>query len=329
MKENKRFTGPPLKLPEPQHKRARRLYGSSRYRRLILLLAAVVGLGISSPLRAQQGLVSDTKAAGLQGVEIRTWTYLSDGLKVKGELYLPPGSERLPLILFNHDGISGISREHRLSSVRLAKEGFIVFSPSYRGEDGSEGLIEIAKGEVNDVLNAVPLLKKHPRVDSSNIALVGASHGALISVLAAARSQEFKAVVAAYGVMDIFEWYAHLKRTKQLGSDPITRRTYGPGPEKRPQSFHIRNAVEVVDKLQAPLLLLQGELDTIVPPEQGKIMEQALKKRNKPVQLELYPNALHGFLIYAPYLKDVSPQERTETEAAWKTMLNFLRQHLN
>lgn len=263
-----------------------------------------------------------------QGVSITKWTYTSGGLLVKGELYLPAGEQKLPLVLFNHDGISGISREHRLSSIRLAKAGFVVFSPSYRGEDGSQGIIEIAKGEVDDVLNATTILRKHPRVQADNVAFAGASHGALVSVLAAARDQEVKAVVAAYGVMDIYKWYAYLKRVGKLGRDEITIRTYGPGPEKRPQSFAIRNAISAVPKLSCPLLILQGSLDDIVPEEQAHIMTRAMKGANKEVEVKIYPDALHGFLVYAPYISDATAAEKKQTESAWRTMIEFLKDKL-
>lgn len=285
---------------------------------LVALLAPL------SPASADPKPLEDRPLSSRQGVAIREWTYLSDGLRVNGELYLPPGKKKLPLVIFNHDGIDGVSKEHRYSSVRLAKAGFVVFSPSYRGEDGSQGVVEIAKGEVNDVLNVVPLLKAHPRVDGERIALAGASHGALISVLAAAKNPEFRAVVSAYGVMDIYRWYAYLKRTGRLGKDPITIRTYGLGPKKRPRSFQIRNALSVVPKLECPVLLLQGSQDKIVPEEQAHFMEEAMKKLNKPVQKKIYPDALHGFLVYAPYLDDASRAEKAQTSSAWKTMIEFL-----
>ena len=275
-----------------------------------------------------QELVRETGKGSEQGVAISKWTYTSDGLLVNGELYLPPGKGKLPLVVFNHDGVSGISKEHRLSSIRLAKAGFVVFSPSYRGEDGSQGVIEIAKGEVNDVLNVLTLLKAHPKVDAKNIALVGASHGALISVLAASRSSDIKAVVTAYGVMDIYKWHAYLKRAGKLGKDQLTQRTYGPGPKERPQSFAIRNALSVVPKINCPILILQGSLDDIVPEEQAHLMEQALKKAGKRVEKQIYPDALHGFLVYAPYLSDVTKAEKEQTESAWKTMIAFLRREL-
>ena len=273
-------------------------------------------------------LIRESDKGTQQGVTIKKWTYTSDGLLVNGELYLPPGRQKMPLILFNHDGISGISKEHRLSSIRMAKAGFVVFSPSYRGEDGSQGMVEIAKGEVNDVLNAMALLKNHERVDAKRIGMVGASHGALISVLAASRSKDVKAVVSAYGVMDIYRWYTYLKSAGKLGKDEVTVRTYGPGPTARPQSFAIRNAVSVVSKLDCPVLLLQGSLDDIVPEDQARLMEKAMKKAGKSVEMRIYPDALHGFLVYAPYLNDVTKEERQQTEEAWQTMLSFLKKEV-
>lgn len=276
-----------------------------------------------------QELINETQAGTREGVSISKWTYTSDKLLVKGELYLPPGKEKLPLVVFNHDGISGISKEHRYSSVRLAQAGFVVFSPSYRGEDGSQGLVEIAKGEVDDALNALPILKKLARVDADKIAFVGASHGALISVLAASRNNEIKAVVAAYGVMDIHRWYAYLKRVGKLGKDEITLRTYGPGPTKRPQSFALRNAIAVASKIECPVLILQGAKDDIVPEEQAHLMEKELKKTNGAVEKRIYPDALHGFLVYAPYIDDASAAEKSQTESAWKSMIHFLKRELN
>lgn len=293
----------------------------------ILELISIILL-LLMPSAAQTRPLSEQDLGLDQGVSIRRWTYLSDGLRVKGELYLPSGGKKLPLVVFNHDGISGISSEHRRSSIRLAKAGYVVFSPSYRGEDGSQGVVEIAKGEVRDVLACLPLLKAHPRVQKDKIALVGASHGALISVLAASRSKDVRAVVSAYGVMDIYRWYAYLKQNGKLGNDAVTLRTYGQGPEKRPESFAVRNAVDVISRLDCPLLLLQGELDDIVPPEQARLMEKAMKAQGKRVQLEVYPDALHGFLVYAPYLDDASANEKRQTEEAWRTMLAFLKKEL-
>lgn len=296
-----------------------------RFILVALLLAAWLlsnPAGGSEPPRPLQ-----ERPLGLQqGIEVREWTYLSDGLKVKGRLYLPQGrKERRPVVIFNHDGISGISREHHLGSLRLARRGYVVFSPSYRGEDGSEGLVEIAKGEVRDVLNVLPLLAGIPEADPERVVLAGASHGALISLLAATREPRIAGVVFAYGVADIHRWWDYLKEKGKLGRDPITRRTYGDGPQARPESFRIRNAVGQLSGLKAPVLILQGQLDDITPPEQARLLQEALDRQGVPNRLRLYPDALHGFLVYAPYLtQDVTPQEKAQAEEAWAEIFRFL-----
>lgn len=290
----------------------------------MIALLIFLGLMMAPGEAAQTTLVRDEVIGHQHGVEIRQWTYMSGNLQVKGQLFLPPSSKPLPAVIFCHDGISGISREHRLSSIRLARAGYVVFSPSYRGEDGSQGVVEVAKGEVQDVLASLPLLAALPEVDGDRIALVGASHGALISALAAARDDRIKAVVMAYGVADIYSWWDHLKATRQLGNDPVTARTYGKGPLHRPHSFAIRNAVSVANAIDCPVLILQGEKDTIVPPDQAVKMKEALDKAGKTSQLELYPDCLHGFLVYAPYIDDADAQEKAQTEQAWATMLDFL-----
>lgn len=264
-----------------------------------------------------------------QSINIQEWTYPSGKLKVKGKLYVAKKSATpKALIIFNHDGISGISKYHELSSLRLASQGFAVFSPSYRGEDGSEGQIEIAKGEVDDVINVLPLLRSVVKTDS--VYLMGASHGALISLLAASRLApgEIKGVIFAYGVADIYSWWDYLKKAGKLGKDPITRRTYGDGPQARPQSFSIRHGLTAAEKLQVPILILQGGQDNITPPQQGRILAQTLKERGASYQYKEYPNCLHGFLVYAPYLKNgVTQAERRETECAWQDIFTFLAEH--
>lgn len=294
----------------------------------MIALLIFLGLMMAPGEAAQTSLVRDDLVGHQQGVEVREWTYMSGKLQVKGLLFLPPSAEPLPAVVFCHDGISGISREHRLSSLRLARAGYVVFSPAYRGEDGSEGVVEVAKGEVQDVLASLPLLAELPQVDGDRIALAGASHGALISALAAARSPRVKAVVMAYGVADIYSWWDYLKATNQLGNDPVTARTYGKGPIHRPHSFAIRNAVSVANSIDCPVLILQGEKDTIVPPDQALKMKAALDKAGKPNEMKLYPDCLHGFLVYAPYLDDADPKEKAQTEEAWATMLAFLERNL-
>jgi dipeptidyl aminopeptidase/acylaminoacyl peptidase len=293
------------------------------------LAAGLLALALSGSAAALPPEVVQTEAGPIDGVPVQTWTYPSDGLKVKGLLFLPRSPEKRPLVLFNHDGVDGISEAHRRACARLARAGYAVFAPAYRGEEGSEGTIEVAAGEVRDVLNVLPFLARVPGIDGRRVAFLGASHGALISVLAAARYPKVKAVVEAYGVMDIRAWWFHLKRTGQLGEDELTRRVYGNGPEDRPPAFASRDALGVVSGLKAPVLILQGGRDELVPPEQALTFKAALDRSGIPATLKLYPHCPHSFLVYGPYRADgVDAVERAETELAWRDLLAFLDKHL-
>jgi dipeptidyl aminopeptidase/acylaminoacyl peptidase len=296
---------------------------------IIALLLFLFPLPLQADSKTDGKIVSWKSLGKKNGINIVKIKYSSDELKVSGLMFLPGTKEKLPCVIFCHDGITGISKQHRLSSIRLAKEGYAVFSPSYRGEDDSEGEIEVAKGEVNDVLHAVAMVKGIKQVDGDRIALVGASHGALISVLAASRCDGIKAVVEVYGVMDIYKWWDYLKKNNLVGRDNITKQTYGDGPDDQPESFVLRNAVTYVKHIKCPVLILQGQKDKVVPPEQAKFLKEALDKNNVPNEMKIYPNCLHGFLVYVPYLKkDVEKEEKEETAEAWNVMLDFLKRNL-
>jgi len=194
------------------------------------------------------------------------------------------------------------------------------------------GVVEVAKGEVDDVLAGLEWLRQQPRVDPSRIAAVGTSHGALVSLLAASRTDGIRALVFAYGIADIYTWYDYLVRTGQLGQDELTLRTYGGGPQDRPQSFRIRHGLGVVEKLPGtmPVLILQGAKDTVVPPDQARALAKALEARGQPYRLLLYPHSAHGFLVSRKTLRKQGEKSAVYLESlqAWAALWEFLRANL-
>lgn len=264
----------------------------------------------------------------VSGLEAQEISYLSDGLRVRGFLFLPPGDGRGPGIVFNHGGVSGVSKDMLRRSADLARAGYVVLTPAYRGEGGSEGRIEVADGEVTDVLTAAQILRGHPRVDPRSIALVGSSHGALISVLGATRDPRFAAVAAACGVMDVHAWYRYLVDNGFDVSDSLSVAVYGRGPEDRPEAFERRSAVRVAGRLDAPLLLQQGLKDRIVPPDQVWRMAAALERTGKTRHRVLtYPRLGHAFWFWND-TRSHSADEIAEADRSWQDLLAFLRHHL-
>ncbi len=290
-----------------------------------LLIAALALVALATPTKAG-AIVKRSSLGSSQGIAVTQLTYASGALLVKARLYVPQkGLRPLPVVIFNHDGNDGISTSHHKCCLRLAAQGYAVVAPSYRGEDGSQGQVEVAKGEVNDVLSTWDWIKASPELDSQRVVLMGASHGALISLLAAGRQPNLRGVIFAYGVADIYKWWNYLKTHNKLGKDKLTRQTYGDGPQARPESFAIRNGLGALPRVKAPVLILQGGLDDITPPEQGRALYSACQRQGIPCEYCEYPNALHGFLVYAPYLThDVTAAEKREAEQAWQKVFRFL-----
>ena len=241
-----------------------------------------------------------------------------------------PGAR--PLILFNHGGVDGVSLNNERRMLELCRLGYAVVASSYRGEDGSDGEIEVALGEVDDVLALLAHLQNRALIDSNRVALIGFSHGALISLQAAkrqvsAKAPAFRALVFAYGVADISAWYRYLQKTKQLGKDALTQRIYGKGPELSPDNFTSRLGILGLEKLPSdlPILIVQGQRDVIVPASQADILYEALKNLDIRVAIHRSKHGQHGYLIRREALVGA---EKLDSERAWQAIYAFLEARL-
>ena len=86
--------------------------------------------------------------------------------------------------------------------------------------------------------------------------------------------------------------------------------------------FYGGQPTEDIDKINAPLLLHFGELDTRVN-EGWPAYEEALKKHGKEYEAYIYPKANHGFH------NDTTPRyDREAAELAWGRTIDFFREKL-
>jgi len=101
----------------------------------------------------------------------------------------PDGNGPFPAVIYNHGGlgttIGGASSE---TCAALAKAGYVGFSPIRRPTKPLSGHLE-------DVMAAVNYLKGRTFVDNSRIGIMRFSRGGMLTYQAAARSNDFKAVV--------------------------------------------------------------------------------------------------------------------------------------
>ena len=68
----------------------------------------------------------------------------------------------------------------------------------------------------------------------------------------------------------------------------------GPYPQRR-DLYLARSPIQHMDNLSRPIIFFQGLDDKIVPPNQARIMADALRSKGLPVALLEYEGEQHGF----------------------------------
>ncbi len=221
-------------------------------------------------------------------------TYWSDGLLITGFLGYPTGDGPFPAVIYNRGGAWNTGRLTGRELVPLVESGYVAIGSQYRGNAGSGGNEQFGWGEVNDVLNLIPLLKGMPNVDANRIGMMGGSRGGMVTYMALKEqtmrgTYDIKAAVTVGGISDLFMWAEE--------RPPIVEDVYlpliGAAPADAYKLYQMRSAVYWPELINTPLLLLHGEADSEVSVKQSQKLYNLLLQAGKPVQLITYPGDDH------------------------------------
>jgi dipeptidyl aminopeptidase/acylaminoacyl peptidase len=111
------------------------------------------------------------------------------------------GGPKKPAVLFLHGGFA-LGADDWQSTRPYRDAGFVVMTPSLRGENGQPGSYSMFYDEVDDVLAAAEYFAQHPNVDANRMYLAGHSAGGTLTLLAALASKRFKAAASFSGSPD-------------------------------------------------------------------------------------------------------------------------------
>ena len=200
-------------------------------------------------------------------------SYRSQGLRIFGLVCRPSAPGRYRLLVVNHGGFGGLSGLGQFKPDACAgfvRDGWVVVESSYRGEDGSEGAVEVCLGEVDDVLAMLAIARRLPYVDDTRVAMIGYSHGGCITMRAVERGAPVQAAVDVFGEkdwQDDFHYWQSEHATDPGATDEnlhVLRDTTGGGPDDMPDAYVARSPLSYVaalDAFQGAYMTVHGAKD--------------------------------------------------------------------
>ena len=210
-----------------------------------------------------------------------------------------PDDELPPLIVNVHGGPTAAARPgYDLGIQYWTSRGFAYLDVNYRGSTGYGTRYRHALNghwgvyDVDDVIAGAEFLAASGEVDPARIAVRGASAGGFTVLAALTRSTVFSAATSLYGVADL----ARLTRTTHKFESRYIGTLVGADGDDDPVLAE-RSPLHHIDDIHAPLLLLQGSEDPIVPADQATAMYEAVRAKGLPVALEVFYGEGHGLRL--------------------------------
>jgi dipeptidyl aminopeptidase/acylaminoacyl peptidase len=246
-----------------------------------------------------------------------------DGLPLAGILYKPAGYKegtRYPTVILPHGGPEGqVTLTASPWSLFLADQGYVVLEPNFRGSTGygerfrNANVEDSGGGEIDDIQASVDYLVKIGLTDPKHVGISGGSHGGTVVANAVAKLPDTFAVgIEKFGVVDRALFLRYTNRNSAIRWET----KMGGPPELKPAVYRKANVLLEVNAIKTPLLILHGEQDPQVPPQESQTFAAALKQAGKTFTYITYPGEGHGF------------QQRAHRQDAYKRELAFLNKYL-
>jgi dipeptidyl aminopeptidase/acylaminoacyl peptidase len=216
----------------------------------------------------------------------------ADGTELRGILTLPfdrPG-KNLPLVIFPHGGPHAEDFAHfDWWAQAFASRGYAVFQPNFRGStDRDEAFEHAGYGQwgrkmQSDLSDGLAELVKRGIADPKRVCIMGASYGGYAALAGVTLQQGlYRCAVSVAGVSDLkmrydselYEGGGNRFLRANLEQEMGDPSTYD---EVSPRRF--------AAQADAPILLVHGKDDTVVPFNQSTAMADALKDAGKPYEM--------------------------------------------
>jgi dipeptidyl aminopeptidase/acylaminoacyl peptidase len=249
------------------------------------------------------------------------------GMTLNGYLTMPTNlkaGEKPPLIVHPHGGPQGRDYQYFDPYVQyFASLGYAVLQVNFRGSIGfgndyeAKGYRQWGRAMQQDVYEAIDWLREQNTVNMDKSCVVGASYGGYVALTAAfQKPQLFDCVISIAGIADLpalakgWFQYPTLKA--------FVRKTLGDPTDKDDVAvLKTVSAINYVNKISAPILLIHGTNDTQVRYSQSVDFYKRAKNADVNISYVEIPRGTH-------YLDDNDNRLK-----AFKEIGQFLKQYLN
>lgn len=208
-----------------------------------------------------------------------------------------PADSLPPLLVSIHGGPTGSAKSAFNPTVQFwTSRGFAWLDVNHRGSAGygrrfRQSLYEHwGEADVDDIISAVQHLIAANRIAADKIAIRGGSAGGYAVLAALVRSDLFRAGTSYYGISDL----ERLAQDTHKFESRYLEQLIGPYPEAA-DIYRQRSPLYSIARIGAPVLLLQGKLDKVVPPNQAEAIFKQLQHQNPSSQCLYFDDEGHGF----------------------------------
>ena len=239
-----------------------------------------------------------------------------DGLDIPALLW-QPAKPNGAAIVRPHGGPADhyLNQWDGLAQYFLAK-GYTFLTPNFRGSTGYGRAFEHANyhswgvGDTQDVLHGARFLHTQG-VDPARIGILGSSYGGYMVACCLARDPDylFACGVSKYGDANVYSSWAQCERTTRLYTEMMLGHS-----RDNWAAYRAASPIHEMANVRAPILLLHGLEDDVVPPQASEEWAEALRRHDKTFEYVTYAGEPHGFLRYET---EMDWMRRTERFFDW------------
>jgi len=255
-------------------------------------IALCLFLGASSVLAGSQ---TDIEYARVGGVSLAL------------DLHLPAAANP-PLIVYVHGGAWRAGSKSDVPIAKLLDHGFAIASVDYRLSTQA-----VFPAQIHDIKAAIRFLRAKSdlyHINTKRIAIIGSSAGGHLAALVGVTNghaelegkvgehldqrSDVQCIVSLFGASNL---QTILPQSTEFGLKmrvPALQLLLGGQPEEKRDLAKLASPVAHLDKNDPPLLLIHGDADPQMPPEQSQEFAKAYEALKLPVQFVMLKGAKHG-----------------------------------